>query len=62
MWPPSAVETAVMRSPGLTIALSAAMFATVPEIGWMLAKFALKTFLAKSIPMVSMVSKSSQPW
>ena len=51
-----------MRSPGFTMALSAAMLATVPEIGWMLAKLALNTFFAKSMPMVSMVSKSSHPW
>ena len=62
MWPPSAVETAVIESPGFDSAFNAAMLETVPEIDWMLTKLQLNTLLADSIPSDSMVSKSSHPW
>ena len=60
--PPSAVETAVMVSPGFERAFNAAMLDTVPEVDWILAKLQLNTRLADLIPISSIVSKSSQPW
>ena len=62
MCPPSAVETAVMVSPGFARALRPAMLETVPEVDWMLAKLQPKTRCAEAMPISSMVSKSSQPW
>ena len=58
----SAVETAVIESPGFDRAFNAAMFDTVPDIDWMFTKLQLNTLFADSMPMDSMVSKSSHPW
>ena len=62
MCPPSAVDTALILSPGWVSALSAAMLDTVPEVLWMLANSQLKICFANWIPSDSMSSKSSQPW
>ena len=61
MCPPSAVETAVIESPGFERALSAAIFDTVPDIDWMFTKLQLNTLFADSMPVDSIVSKSSHP-
>ena len=60
--PPSAVETAVIVSPGFASAFSPAMFDTVPDVDWIFAKLQSNTRFAAAIPISSMVSKSSHPW